>query len=362
MQEDLNRKRTEIFATKVTNHIDAMVAYWDKNLVCRFANASYLKWFGKSQEDMIDKMTLPDLLGPLYAKNFPYIQGALRGETQLFEREITLPTGEVRCSLAGYFPDIEDGKVMGFCAHVADVHKLKVLEKELIKSNEVITAQNNQLKNFANVVSHNLRSYSGNLDSLLQMLNPNDFDDEKALILNYLGDLSKSFTATVNHLTEIVRSQNQQEKNHIPCNLLQFINQTVALLRLEIDACKATIQMDVDSGLSLITNPAYLESILLNLLTNALKYRHSSRQPLITLQSSETEQYIALDIRDNGLGIDLQRHGNSLFGLHQTFHGNTDANGIGLYITKYQVDSLDGFIEVESEVDVGTTFRVSFKK
>ncbi|TDE17990.1 sensor histidine kinase [Dyadobacter psychrotolerans] len=355
-----NSKRIEFLATLVTDHITAMIAYWDKDLICRFANASYLKWFGKRSEDMVDKITLSELLGPLYEKNLPYIEGALRGDAQIFEREIPLPTGEPRYSLASYFPDIEDGKVIGFFVHVADVHEMKLLEKELIKSNEVVTEQNKQLKNFANIVSHNLRSYSGNLGSLLQLLDIVDTEDEKAVILNYLRDLSKSFSATVDHLTEIVNYQNQQERPHVSCNLLQYVNETITILKLQIDSCNAVIQIKVESRLNLMTNPAYLESILLNLITNALKYRHPQRRPDITIQAWKTNTSIVLDIRDNGLGIDLNKHGKSLFGMNQTFHGNADAHGIGLYITKYQIDSLGGGIVVESEVDLGSTFRVTF--
>ena len=116
----------------ISDHVTAMLAYWDKDLVCRYANSAYVDWFGKTKEQMINNIRIDELLGPLYEKNLPYIKGVLLGKKQLFEREIPIPGGtEVRHSLATYIPDINNGKVLGFFVHVADVTYLKNLEKEI---------------------------------------------------------------------------------------------------------------------------------------------------------------------------------------------------------------------------------------
>jgi PAS domain S-box-containing protein len=127
--------RTEQMTSLVANQINAMLAYWDTGLVCRFANDAYLEWFGKTKEEMIDKITLDKLLGPvLYKKNLPYIKEALKGNKQVFEREIPTPDGKSsRHSLATYFPDICDGEINGFFVHVADVSYIKQLEALLNK-------------------------------------------------------------------------------------------------------------------------------------------------------------------------------------------------------------------------------------
>ncbi len=108
-----------------------MLAYWDRNQRCLFANQAYLRWFGKGPERMIG-ITLRELLGPIYPLNQPHIEAALRGEHQEFEREIPDPAGgPPRMSLATYVPHIEGGTVHGFVAHVAEVTKLKQVEAEL---------------------------------------------------------------------------------------------------------------------------------------------------------------------------------------------------------------------------------------
>jgi signal transduction histidine kinase len=67
-------------------------------------------------------------------------------------------------------------------------------------------------------------------------------------------------------------------------------------------------------------------------------------------------------IKDNGIGIDLNRHRNSIFGLYQRFHTNADSVGLGLFIVKTQITALGGSIDVESDVDKGTSFYITFKE
>ncbi len=106
---------------QVADNISAMLAYWDKDLVCRFANSAYMQWFGYTAEEMLGKMTIDQLLGPLYRMNLPYIKAALSGKPQTFERTIILPDGRVRHSLANYIPHVKEGVVKGFYVHVADI-------------------------------------------------------------------------------------------------------------------------------------------------------------------------------------------------------------------------------------------------
>ena len=348
------------YSLAVANHISAMLAYWDNDLVCRFANAAYMEWFGKTREEMIDKMTLYELLGPIYSENRKYIMGALEGEPQTFEREIVLPNGTVRHSIANYFPDIIDGEVYGFYVHVADVTGMKMLEKDLQRSNEIITDQNNRLLNFANVVSHNLNTYAFNLEAMLDFIDNAETDEEKDELMRHLRGISRNFTSTIKNLNEIADAQNQGRLKHEWLNLYDYFEKAIDMLCNQVKESHALIVNRIDTGILIWANPAYLDSIILNFLTNALKYRHPHRLPVIELETQVTSSELVLRIRDNGLGIDLARHGDDLFGMYKTFHGNADAKGIGLFITKFQAEAMGGRIEVESTVDDGTTFSIYF--
>lgn len=124
-------ERPNDIALKVVDHVDALLGYWDRDLRCRFANAAYKTWFGRNRDEVLG-MSMQQLLGPLFELNLPHALKALAGEVQVFEREIHLPDGTVRNSLASYYPDIVDGEVVGFSVQVADVSRMKELERELL--------------------------------------------------------------------------------------------------------------------------------------------------------------------------------------------------------------------------------------
>ena len=352
-----------ILANTVANHISAMLAYWDKDLVCRFANDSYLSWFGESKEEMVNKMTLQELLGPtLYRQNLPYIEAVLKGKPQTFERQIPIPSGEgARYSLANYFPHIVEGEVKGFFAHVADITQIKLLEKELIESNETIKEQNKRLLSFANIVTHNLRSYANNLGVILDLFNNARNEAERYEMMGFLMDVSKGFSSTIDHLAEIVETQNRTSLKLAELNLHDYIKKAIDTIRIEIKETNALINDHVDQEITILANPAYLDSILLNLLTNSIKYRHPDRTPIIDLRASVKDKHLIFTICDNGLGIDLVKHKNNIFGMYRTFHGNPNAKGIGLFLVRSQVEAMGGYIKVESEVGKGTTFSVYFQ-
>ena len=345
--------------TAVTDNISAMLAYWDKTLVCRFANTAYQKWFGKTREEMISGVTMPMLLGPtLFELNQPYINGVLNGQPQTFERTITLPNGETGYSLANYFPHLENGEVLGFFVHVADITSIKLLEIELTNSNQLVGEQNKRLLNFANIVSHNFKSHAANLEAVVEMLDNATSEEERKEMTGYLKKISTGFSQTVLNLSEIAKAQNLSLAKPQDIDLQAYVNKAVEMLTVQIKSTQATIHNFVKPGTTIYANPAYTESILLNLLTNAIKYKHPNRQPVIEVNATIFEKELRLTIRDNGLGIDMAKHGKRLFGLYQTFHENADANGVGLYIVKFQVESMGGRIDVESEVGNGTTFSI----
>lgn len=127
-------------ALLVMDHIDAMVAYWDKDCICHFANNAYKSWFGKRRDEIIGRH-IKELLGPeLYQKNLTFITEALKGNLQVFEREIPLPEGGSRHSLATYTPHIVSGEVKGFFVLVADSTHLKRIEKELLEEKNKVEA------------------------------------------------------------------------------------------------------------------------------------------------------------------------------------------------------------------------------
>jgi diguanylate cyclase (GGDEF)-like protein/PAS domain S-box-containing protein len=130
----------DLLLRRIVSKLPGMVAYWDTEQRCRFANADYERWFGVKPENLIGK-TMKDLLGPIYTMNLPYIQGALRGEVQFFEREIPGPAGgPSRYSQTHYIPDVLNGIVEGFVVLVSDISGRRKLELELREAQERASA------------------------------------------------------------------------------------------------------------------------------------------------------------------------------------------------------------------------------
>jgi signal transduction histidine kinase len=109
------------------------------------------------------------------------------------------------------------------------------------------------------------------------------------------------------------------------------------------------------------TNKSYLESILLNLLTNSIKYKSDTRKLKINIIAHQLDDSVVLIFKDNGIGIDLERNKDKIFGLYQRFHDYPDSKGLGLYLVKSQVETMGGTISIDSKVNIGTTFTLTFK-
>ena len=124
MSLEINNKLLEL-GFDVVEHTNAILSYWDRDLICRFANNAYKDWFGIDPEEMINKMTLEALLGSIFEKNLPYINAVLKGKVQVFERDITTSSGQIRNSIVTYCPDFENRKVNGFYVHLADITDIK---------------------------------------------------------------------------------------------------------------------------------------------------------------------------------------------------------------------------------------------
>ncbi|MEO3403792.1 PAS domain-containing sensor histidine kinase [Mucilaginibacter sp. CAU 1740] len=237
-----------------------------------------------------------------------------------------------------------------------DNDKRKLLKLE--QSVNLLTDQNRRLQNFAYIVSHNLRSHTGNLQFMVNLFEQTEEEEEKNEIFSHLKTISDSLTLTIEHLNEIVKIQTETTKERKLVEFEPLFKSIRSALKNNIEAINAIVEYDFSQCPEVSYIPAYMESILQNLLTNSLKYYFPGRQPHIKCYTWRDKNHIYLIFEDNGLGIDLDRHGDKVFGMYKTFHQNADAKGIGLFITRNQVEALGGTIKVESTVNVGTKFTI----
>ncbi len=232
----------------------------------------------------------------------------------------------------------------------------KGLETLAIKLQE----QNRQLDEFAHIISHNLRSPIGNIKALIGLLNDKSSIDDYRLIFDKLKNLSINLNETMNDLMDTLKVKKETKIERIEVRFKDIMDKVIQSLEGELIRSAAAITFDFDKAPTIVYSRAYMESILLNLMSNAIKYRSPERKPIIHIETAKENDAVQLRVRDNGLGIDMQKHGDKLFGLHKTFHGNKEARGVGLFLIKTQVEALGGAIQAVSEVGKGTTFIITF--
>ena len=239
-----------------------------------------------------------------------------------------------------------------------DITKQKASEFSLKSSIDVITVQNNRLKSFAHIVSHNLKQHAGNFESILKFHEDADSEVEKQEMFRHLRTISKSLTNTLSSLSKIVTIQSKKNKIDTKIRVGNEVNLVIEELTFIISESSTTIYNNVRHNCNVHFSSAYLHSILQNLITNAIKYKHPDRNPIITIDSVCVDDNIELILTDNGKGIDLEKFGKDIFGLYKTFHTNEDAEGVGLYLVKNQLEAFGGTITVDSKIDVGTSFKI----
>ncbi len=255
-------------------------------------------------------------------------------------------------------PILNKNLLTGYLGIATDITELKKTETELKLLLELTKNQNDRLLNFAHIVSHNLRSHAGNFTMILDILESENSPEIKKEFDAMLRVASKQLNETVANLNEVVQLNHSIDEVLTKVNVLESIVATKGNLASLIKESLINIEIDVPSHLQVNAVPAYLDSIFLNLISNAIKYRSDDKSAILHISASIENNFCVIQFKDNGIGIDLKRHEHKLFGMYKTFHGNKDARGIGLFITKNQIEAMKGKIKVESTPNVGTTFCV----
>ncbi|KJD35884.1 histidine kinase [Tamlana sedimentorum] len=255
----------------------------------------------------------------------------------------------------------EAGKPLYFISQIEDITDRMADKGKLEAMLEVVKEQNERLSNFADIITHNLKTHASNLNTLISFLEEDKHqltqDDDFYLLKGSVINLSQ----TVSHLTEVAKIRSVVKDQIEALNLNDYVEQAIYNVSALAKNIDCSIQNNIDKTLYIKGIPAYLDSVILNFLTNAIKYASLDRKLKITLSSREEDEYVVFMVKDNGLGIDLIKFGNKLFHMYKTFHKHKDATGIGLFITKSHIESMGGKVSVESEVNVGSTFIVHFK-
>jgi len=254
-----------------------------------------------------------------------------------------------------------------FDGMAANLEQAKVIEEQKIEMerlNEELKLKNDSLDSFVYRVSHDLKAPVVNIQSLLTMIKLKMAGNKMPELTKPFFFLDKSVNKleqTIFDLLEVSRIEKSLETTQNWIRLEEVLTKVKSENSESIDAKKVTIKSDFKVA-NLYYSLPNLESIFSNIITNGIKYSSDKRPPEIHLSTEQKDGFVCLQIKDNGIGMDLEKHGKKLFGMFNRFHNHVEGSGVGLYIVKKIIETSGGKIEVESQVEKGTTFKMFFNQ
>jgi len=366
-QKDAEDKllKSEANMKAIFDHTEIAYTMLDKNLNIVTFNPRAERWISIVYKEKLYAGT--SYLS--YIKNNPeagrltiLLMRVLKGENILFDYHSTLSGGHEIWNLIRMNPIIgADEKVYGICIAISDITLRKQHEIERERITMDLIQRNKDLEQFTYVVSHNLRAPLTNIMGLSQLLYEDGQDED------FRKTYTKQLGVSVQKMDTIIKDLNhvlQVKKEVSEVKRTVYFSELVNDIKLSIENImqqqNVEVLMDFTAVDEFLTIKSYLYSIFYNLITNSIKYRQPSRRPIIDIKSRLSAKKLEIVFKDNGLGIDLKRKGKEVFGLYKRFHHHIEGKGMGLFMVKTQAETIGGTISVESEVNKGTTFIISF--
>lgn len=327
------------------------------------ANQRFANDLGFEVKDIIGK-TAFDLFSKEIAEDLTKDEPAMFQSFEATTTEVTIPiNGIEKTMLTNKFPLLDEKKnVFAICAVATDFTDMKNSKTEQEILSTQLQKKNQQLLNFAHITSHNLRSPVSNLNSLLWLYKESQTSEEKAVLFEKFETVIHNLSETLNELVDALKIQEDTGRKREGLLFEDVFKKVKDSMIGKIMEAEAVVSFNFTKAPAIEYPRLYLESVLQNLLSNSLKYRSPKRTPVIHVETMFENGILTLKFNDNGLGIDLNRHSDKLFGLNKTFHRHEEAKGVGLFITKTQVEAMGGSITAISEIDKGSTFIIYFNK
>ncbi|HVD99151.1 MAG TPA: ATP-binding protein [Cytophagaceae bacterium] len=353
------------------NHHPDCISQLDKNLNYIFVNKTILDLTGMPEDFYVGRSVYNIGLSERFVREQVYYARKTfeEGIEHTFDTMSESPKIGARKFRVSFIPVWDkEGKMVESVLNVSqDITNQRKFEDdlndtihELQELSGNLANKNRQLQDFAHIVSHNLRSPMSNLVALMHLYENERSTDQKDFLVKKIGEVTRSFSKTIDDLTEVVKIRQTVSLEFQEHIFEEVVHDIKTMLNTQIESSNTLIHCDFSQCTNIRYPKVYLESILLNLITNAIKYRSEKQAPEIRLTTKMIDGSVLLVCEDNGLGIDLKKFGDKIFGMNKTFHPNADSRGMGLFITRNQLESLGGSISVESEPGKGSAFTVLF--
>jgi signal transduction histidine kinase len=251
-------------------------------------------------------------------------------------------------------------EIAAFSNHLEDIVKNRTEELKIVIDN--LSKKNEDLEQFSYIISHNLRAPVARIAGLVNIIDTNHIKDPETIgLLNHLTTTATGLDTIIKDLNQILNIRNSLDKTQEIINLEDITATILDHLQQEIESTCTEVKIDFADGREIAGIKSYVQSIIYNLVSNAIKYRSPKRKSKICIFTQDVEEHLVLTVQDQGIGIDLKNTDlYKIFGLYQRMNTHTEGKGIGLYLVKSQIEAMGGEISIESEANVGTAFKVYF--
>lgn len=276
-----------------------------------------------------------------------------------FENRYVTKKGEIVWLSWTSMPDVEKQLVFAIAKDITEKKKIEEERNNFIAN---LTQVNQDIKQITRMASHDIRSPIRNMMSIFNLFDSTKITDpDTTELLLLLKTTGKNLNDTVNNFLDVMISNDRLNVLVEHLSLTESLEAVKNSISKLITDSGAVVAHDFSAFDGVKFNRVYMDSIFLNLITNAIRYADSKRPLLIDIHTKKKEALNQLIISDNGLGFDSEKVKDSVFGLYQTFHDNSESKGIGLHLVYTHVTSLGGNIAVRSKVGEGTTFTITFR-
>lgn len=292
-----------------------------------------------------------------------YFKRALSGESVVFPRHYIVDNNQhfyLEMMLQCVYEDEARTKMIGISLVGVETTDRRANEAKLEKINKELIQHNQQLNQYSFVISHNLRGPIVTLLGLINLFEQESTDETfKHEIIQHIKKSTLHLDNIILDLNLILSQSDGRENLRSEVSLSDELQMVKDLLKSQIDFAQAEIIADFQEIQTIYSVRSYIQSVFMNLVSNALKYKKPGTPAIIRLSShAEANGIVRVDIEDNGIGLNLEKHSEALYGFYKRFHTHVDGKGLGLHLVKTQVDLLGGKIEIKSTVNQGTTFSI----
>ncbi|PVY41308.1 PAS domain S-box protein [Pontibacter virosus] len=373
VQDITDRKRTEQEALKAKNllqstleNIPEMIFSADPTLKMLYVSPQCLELTGHTEDEFTSQTVLGYSI--IHPEDREYLDQQIlpalkRGERQHYEMRIITKDGQCRWLMFCVSPrKDENGLVYRIDGSASDMTSYKEAQQKRDELTDQLLKQNQNLQQFAYIVSHNLRAPIANILGLTTIYNKHKPDSPmNPRVIENLFKSAKLLDTTIRDLNDLLTIRSELNSVREKIKFEDVFKEIHGSLPTELLDEHIRLDCDFEEAPVIDGVRSYVHSIMHNLITNALKYRSPDRNLHLRLKTFTIPNYICLSVSDNGLGIDLSKEKEKVFGLYKRFHSHGEGRGLGLHLVKTQAELLGGKVEVESQVNVGTTFNIYFR-